>query len=59
MSVKVLKPFKTTQRRFAEGDAVSILDDLSPFTFEDLKDGGFVGVETSPGEPTEAKPRRK
>lgn len=38
----VLKPFNTTIHRFRPGDAVHLMDDLSPHTFEGLKERGFI-----------------
>lgn len=61
MSTIVAKAFNSTQRHFREGDPVSILDDLSPHTFADLKDRGFIASkrDAAPVEVPERTPRKK
>lgn len=48
----VLKPFKTTQRRFAPGQAVSEEDLRGHAPVEAWLDGGFVSEEGMRGSPT-------
>lgn len=52
---KVLKPFTTTLRKFAEGDEVSETDDLSPHAHADLADRGFIDA---PRPPQATRPRK-
>lgn len=50
MALRVLKPFKTLNRKFAAGDAVSE-DDIDPGSFCSLADwiaAGFVADDTPP-----------
>jgi hypothetical protein len=42
MSHVVAKPFKTVNRRFAIGVEIRESDDLSPHSFADLKERGFI-----------------
>jgi hypothetical protein len=43
MTMIVMKPFNTRQRRFKTGDTVRPADDLRPMGFAALKAGGFIG----------------
>lgn len=56
MSNLVAKPFNSTTQRFVEGQPVSILDDLAPHTFEDLKARGFITSKRDPAPVDEAAP---
>lgn len=42
MMATVKQPFTTQLRRFRAGDEVSPRDDLSPHTFESLRDAGYI-----------------
>ncbi|WP_165899907.1 hypothetical protein [Borborobacter arsenicus] len=44
----VLKPFKSTLRRFKAGDHVSETDDLSPHSFAGLMVRKFIGAPKAP-----------
>ncbi len=45
MATIVLKPFRTNLQRFAAGAPVPVDADLSPFTFDHLKEKRFIGEE--------------
>lgn len=47
MSHVVAKPFNTVNRRLGEGALVSETDDLSPFTFDDLKSRRWIVSDTT------------
>lgn len=48
MTTSVAKAFNSRSRRFAVGDPISILDDVEPFTFEDLKARQFIVTKRDP-----------
>jgi hypothetical protein len=53
MSDKVLKAFKTVNRRLKIDDPINESDDLSPHSFDDLKSRGFIGSsEPEPSTPS-------
>lgn len=45
MTTIVLKPFRTNLQRFATGAPVPAEADLSPLTFDHLKEKRFIGEE--------------
>lgn len=55
MTTIVLKPFRTNLQRFTTGAPVPAEADLSPFTFDHLKDKRFIGEE-KPSKPAKGAP---
>ena len=42
MKHTVLKPFKSARHKFKKGDEIGPEHDVSPRTYEDLIEGGFI-----------------
>jgi hypothetical protein len=53
-----LKPFNTSNRKFAVGQEVKLSDDISPHSFADFKTRGFIGEESKVA-PAKAAPSAK